>query len=54
MLPPRVIEFLGGADAGDEGAQWIVKPTDSSRGRGVYLLRELRELAYDRLSIVQR
>ncbi|CAN0382130.1 unnamed protein product, partial [Ectocarpus sp. 12 AP-2014] len=41
-------------DAGDEGALWIVKPSDSSRGRGVYLLRELRELAYDRLSIVQR
>lgn len=46
--------FAGGTDAGDEGAQWIVKPSDSSRGRGVYLLRELGELAYDRLSIVQR
>eukprot|EP00752_Nemacystus_decipiens_P002161 g2058.t1 len=44
----------GGTDAGDEGALWIVKPSDSSRGRGVYLLRELGELAYDRLSIVQR
>ena len=46
--------YVGGADAGDEGALWIVKPSDSSRGRGVYLLRELGELAYDRLSIVQR
>lgn len=44
----------GKTDAGDEGALWIVKPSDSSRGRGVYLLRELGELAYDRLSIVQR
>ena len=33
---------------------WIVKPRDSSRGRGVYLLRGLEELAYDRPSIVQR
>ncbi|CAM9772568.1 unnamed protein product [Ectocarpus fasciculatus] len=44
----------GKTDAGEEGALWIVKPSDSSRGRGVYLLRELGELAYDRLSIVQR
>lgn len=49
------IMLIGGTtDAGDEGALWIVKPSDSSRGRGVYLLRELGELAYDRLSIVQR
>lgn len=44
----------GGGDAGDGGAMWIVKPSDSSRGRGVYLLRGLEELAYDRPSIVQR
>lgn len=43
-----------GGDAGDGSAMWIVKPSDSSRGRGVYLLRELEELAYDRPSIVQR
>lgn len=43
-----------GGDSGDGGAMWIVKPSDSSRGRGVYLLRELEELAYDRPSIVQR
>lgn len=47
-------DMKGETDAGDEGALWIVKPSDSSRGRGVYLLRELGELAYDRLSIVQR
>lgn len=41
-------------DSGDAGALWIVKPTDSSRGRGIYLLRELRELAYEQPSIVQR
>lgn len=31
-----------------------MKPADSSRGRGIYLLRELGELAYDQPSIVQR
>lgn len=54
-FPAKPKRCIGGTiDAGDEGALWIVKPSDSSRGRGVYLLRELGELAYDRLSIVQR
>lgn len=43
-----------GDDTGDGGALWIVKPSDSSRGRGVYLLRELGELAYGQMSVVQR
>lgn len=42
-------------DAGGEGgAEWIIKPSGLSRGRGVYLLRDLEELAYDQMSIVQR
>ncbi|CAM9756358.1 unnamed protein product, partial [Hapterophycus canaliculatus] len=59
LLPTEYTKFIdvftrGAEDAGDGGALWIVKPSDSSRGRGVYLLRELGELAYDRFSIVQR
>ena len=33
---------------------WICKPADSSRGRGIYLLRELDELSYAEPTIAQR
>lgn len=43
-----------GDDGSGHGALWIVKPNDSSRGRGIYLLRDLAELRYDQPSVVQR
>lgn len=36
------------------GALWICKPTDSSRGRNIFLLRDLRHLTYDMPILVQR
>ena len=33
---------------------YICKPTDMSRGRGIFLIRDLSELTYDQQYIVQR
>ena len=35
-------------------AVWICKPADLSRGRGISLLRDINELMYDGLAVVQR
>ena len=42
----------GGGSANDRTI-WICKPSDSSRGRGVFLIRDLNELAYDQQYIAQ-
>ncbi|XP_062415770.1 probable tubulin polyglutamylase TTLL2 [Pungitius pungitius] len=33
---------------------WICKPVDLSRGRGIFILEDIKDLAYDRPVIVQR
>ena len=40
--------------AQEEKAIWICKPSDSSRGRDIFLLRELSDLIYDQQCIVQQ
>jgi len=35
-------------------AYWICKPADLSRGRGIFIIRELSELQYDSSSVVQQ
>eukprot|EP00049_Salpingoeca_infusionum_P016803 m.348748 g.348748 ORF g.348748 m.348748 type:complete len:440 (-) comp16148_c1_seq8:1894-3213(-) len=37
-----------------EDAVWICKPSDSSRGRGIYLFKSLDDLQYDATCVVQR
>ena len=38
----------------DERPIWICKPTDLSRGRKIFLIRDLHELVYDHPTIVQK
>lgn len=33
---------------------WICKPVDMSRGRGIFVFRDLKDLSYDCSAIVQR
>lgn len=41
-------------ESGNTEAVWICKPTDMSRGRKIFLLSNISELAYDRQCVVQR
>lgn len=38
----------------DASQYWICKPADMSRGRGIFIIRELGELQYDTNSVVQQ
>lgn len=37
-----------------EGAIWIVKPSDLAQGKKIYVLSDINNLYYDRLSVVQK
>jgi hypothetical protein len=52
VLPAQVEQFL--ECYGRTSHLWIVKPHASSRGRGIFLLRDLGELPLDELSVVCR
>ncbi|KAG5277512.1 hypothetical protein AALO_G00118470 [Alosa alosa] len=39
---------------GGKGAYWICKPVDLSRGRGIFIFEDIKDLAYDCPVIVQR
>lgn len=39
---------------GEGGRLWICKPTDSSRGRNIFLLRDVHGLTHDQPLLVQR
>lgn len=52
VLPDQVDEFLECYERTD--FLWIVKPHASSRGRGIFLLRDLGELPLEEVSVVSR
>mmetsp|Transcript_165650 Transcript_165650/g.402545 ORF Transcript_165650/g.402545 Transcript_165650/m.402545 type:complete len:1046 (+) Transcript_165650:104-3241(+) len=52
VLPDQLEAFIDAYEKTD--SLWIVKPTASSRGRGIFLLRSLDELPVDELSVVSR
>ncbi|KAG8583232.1 hypothetical protein GDO81_008330 [Engystomops pustulosus] len=57
ILPNDYTKFL--ADYTKErhekrSSYWICKPTDMSRGRGIFIFQDLKDLAYDSTVIVQK
>ena len=55
MLPTEYTKFLKEYRTTEqEQPIWICKPTDLSRGRKIFLIRNLMELRYDHSTIIQR
>jgi len=52
VLPEQIEEFLSCYHRTKH--LWIVKPSASSRGRGIFLLRDIAELPLDEVSVVSR
>eukprot|EP00736_Rhodelphis_marinus_P002540 Rmarinus@m.19413 len=56
MLPTEYTKFVKSyaETEGDGKTLWICKPADLSRGRKIFLVRDLSDLAYDCQSVVQK
>ncbi|XP_060947968.1 probable tubulin polyglutamylase TTLL2 [Limanda limanda] len=58
ILPNDYTRFLAEYDklhlAGGASLYWICKPVDLSRGRGIFLFQDIKDLVYDCSVIVQR
>lgn len=54
ILPNEYKKFLEEFSQSDTRQIWICKPTDLSRGRGIFLISDIGELVYDQQSIIQR
>ncbi|KAF4759185.1 Mucolipin-2 [Perkinsus olseni] len=56
ILPNEYTKFVETYSEQDEcsRAVWICKPADSSRGRNIFLLRNLEDLRYDSQFVIQR
>ncbi|XP_041352481.1 uncharacterized protein LOC121370976 [Gigantopelta aegis] len=47
-------KMKGLSTVNDKSLLWICKPVDMSRGRGIFLFRDLSELQYDCSAVIQR
>eukprot|EP00753_Platysulcus_tardus_P010163 PLAT2509.1.p1 GENE.PLAT2509.1~~PLAT2509.1.p1 ORF type:complete len:628 (+),score=200.62 PLAT2509.1:272-2155(+) len=54
ILPEEYTKFVKAYAAQEVRGIWICKPSDMSRGRKIFLIRDLDELTYDQQYIVQR
>ena len=54
ILPNEYTKFVAEYSKQEKKGEWICKPVDQSRGRGIFLFRELSDLHYDSAVIVQK
>ena len=54
ILPTEYTKFVHRFAEQEKPELWICKPDGSSRGRGIFLIKDLSELHYDQQYIVQR
>lgn len=54
ILPGEYTKFVKEYALQEKPTLWICKPTNASRGRDIFLIRDLGDLKYDRSMIVQR
>ena len=54
ILPTEYTKFVHHYAEQEKAEIWICKPDGSSRGRGIFLIKDLNDLHYDQQYIVQR
>ena len=54
ILPTEYTKFVQAYSRQDKKGIWICKPTDLSRGRKIFLIRDLSELTYDTQMVIQK
>lgn len=50
ILPTEYLTLVRNVEASEHKPIWILKPTDSSQGRKIFLIRDLSEISYDHFS----
>jgi tubulin polyglutamylase TTLL2 len=54
VLPNEYVNFMREYAEQTEKAIWICKPSDSSRGRGIFLISDMSQLIYDQQYVIQQ
>jgi len=54
ILPSEYTKFIEDYSQQEKKAIWICKPSDSSRGRKIFLMKDLTDLVYDQQYIIQQ
>jgi len=55
LLPNEYNKFMKSySEHRDEEALWICKPADLSRGKKIFIMKDIRELVYDCSAVIQR
>ena len=54
ILPNEYTKFVHAYSEQESQGMWICKPTDSSRGRGIFLVKDLSDLTYAQQYVIQK